>query len=375
MDMTIRPLRVRAALLFALIGAASTFAACSDETGTTSTTTGTPTGSASNASSAGSGGSGVGGSEEGGGGAGQGGDGGSASPGATFIKEFDATKGELPEGLAVVGTTAYVGFAPLGKVIKVSLPDGGVTAYGGIATFPAMGGTMLGLAFDKAGALFVGVSSDPAVFQPGIYKIPVNGGNAFLFAQDPGLTFPNGLVFDANGDLFVTDSVAGAIYKIAANGLTKSKWKEDPLLVGDMASPCKSGLPVPLGANGLALSKGVFYVTNTDKASIIKIPVNADGTPGAAAVFAAPDCTTMAGLDGVMVDDDGTLIAAANSKNTILRVAADGKPTVITSGGKLNFPASVAVATIQSERQLIITNAAFAGMPQMPGLLSYPLPK
>jgi sugar lactone lactonase YvrE len=187
------------------------------------------------------------------------------------------------------------------------------------------------------------------------------------------MKFPNGLVFDANGDLFVTDSMSGTIYKIAANGLNVAEWKKDALLAGDVASACASGLGSPLGANGLALSNGAFYVTNTDKATIIKIPVNGDGTAGAAEVFSGPDCATLKGLDGVTVDQDGSLIVAANSQNTILRVGMDGKSSVLTSGSPLQFPASVATAMVAGKRALFITNAAFAGMPQTPGLLTFPL--
>lgn len=376
--MTLRSTTLYASLFLGLLSGGSLLAACSDDD-TNPTSSGSQT-STSTSTGDGGGGTGQGGGGDGGtgqggnGGTGQGGNGG-ASAGASFVKELDPMKGELPEGLLIDGTTAYVGIAPTGKVVKISLPDGGVTNFGAIATFPMMGANALGLARDKAGAIYVGASGDGVTFQPGIYKIAAAGGNAFLFAQNMNMKFPNGLVFDANGDLFVTDSMSGTIFKIASNGLNVAEWKKDALLAGDVASACATGLGFPLGANGLALSNGVFYVTNTDKASIIKIPVNADGTAGAAEVLAGPDCATLKGPDGVTVDEDGSLIVAANSQNTILRVGMDGKSTVLTSGSPLQFPASVAIATVAGARSVFITNAAFVGMPQTPGLLSFPLDK
>ena len=63
---------------------------------------------------------------------------------------------------------------------------------------------------------------DPTV-KNGIYKIPAAGGAvATPWAGDPGMNFPNGLIFDAKGNLFVADS-GGTIFEIDTNG-TVSTW-------------------------------------------------------------------------------------------------------------------------------------------------------
>jgi sugar lactone lactonase YvrE len=349
-----------------LIGISSFIAACSDENSATTTTAAT----SSVSSGSGAGGEGTGGGGTGGGGAGGGG--GSCVNDATFVAHFDATKGELAEGLYVEGTTAYVGFAGNGKLVKVDLTSNAVSPFGSIDTFPAMGAFLLGVARDQAGNVYVGAqSSDPAAFMPGIYKMPAAGGAAPLFASNAGLTFPNGLVFDMKGDLYVTDSGSGAIFQVPPSGLNVTEWLKDPLLAPDPASACKSGIGI--GANGIVISNGAFYVANTDNASIIKIPIMPNGSPGAASLLAGPDCATLAGADGLTVDQDGSLIVALNGKNEIARVGMDGKITTMFAGCPLDSPASVAIGMINGGRELFITNAAFAGNPPMPGLLSLPL--
>jgi len=296
----------------------------------------------------------------------------------SWVAELDATKGQLPEGIALNAAedTAYLGFAATGQIVKVHLADGKMSDFGSVPAPPMNGGFVLGLAFDKDGALYVGAASFGPAYQAGIYKIPAAGGAGTLFAKDATMTVPNGLVFDKDGALFVTDSAAGSIFKINTAGAV-TKWLTDPLLTGDVASKCSSGLSFPLGANGIALSNGAFYVANTDKASVAKIPVMADGTAGAASAFAASDCAALGGADGLAVDTDGTLLIAANGINSIVRVGTDGKTSVVVAKDKLDSPASLAIGT-KPEKNLFITNAAFTsaqtpgGKPK-PGLLKFPL--
>jgi hypothetical protein len=123
---------------------------------------------------------------------------------------------------------------------------------------------MTGLAFGPDGLLYAAlVSFDPSV-QPGIYRVGASGGDATLFAKDAKMVFPNGIVFDAAGNLFVTDSAAGTIFEIARTGAV-SPWASSALLAGDPAQCGGSGNPFPIGANGLAERGGAFFATNTDR--------------------------------------------------------------------------------------------------------------
>ncbi|WP_437286037.1 SMP-30/gluconolactonase/LRE family protein [Sorangium sp. So ce406] len=192
------------------------------------------------------------------------------------------------------------------------------------------------------------------------------------------------LVFDEDGNLFVTDSALGAIVKISPDGKTVTNWLTDPLLKGDVAAtnPCKTVLGIPFGANGLALSHGAFYVANTDKAALIKIPINADGTPDVAVEFSTSDpatCLPLQGADGIAADADGSILVAGNGGNALVRVGTDGTATVLAKGGLFDGPASVALATLGSKKHALLTNFGLITLLSMKtpkvGLLSYgPLP-
>ena len=265
------------------------------------------------------------------------GGGGSETPELTYLTKFDAAKYQLPEGLWVTpdNATAYVGFAATGQIMAVSLADDKVSEFATVPAPPANKGFVTGITQSGAGDLYVAAATlDPTAYQGAIYKLPAKGGPVTTpFATDAAMTLPNGLVFDSDGTLFVTDSGLGAIFMISPDGKTVSNWITDPLLKGDSSAtnPCKSVVGVPLGANGLALSNHAFYVANTDKATLIKIPIKADGTPGVALAFATSDpvtCLPLQGADGITADVDGSLLVVGNGGNSLVRVGVDGKNTV-----------------------------------------------
>jgi hypothetical protein len=129
---------------------------------------------------------------------------------ATMVAHFDASAGELPEGFVLTKDSAYVGFAPTSRVVRVDLVAGTATAFGQLP-LPVPGkGFMTGLASSPAGDVYAGLASFVPEVQAGIYRIPKEGGAATLFAKDMALPFPNALAFDTDGSLWATDSGARA---------------------------------------------------------------------------------------------------------------------------------------------------------------------
>jgi sugar lactone lactonase YvrE len=133
----------------------------------------------------------------------------------------------------------------------------------------------------------------------------------------------------------------------------------------------------PIGANGIVMSTTAFYVTNTDQASIVKIPIKADGTAGTPADFVATDCANLGGADGLAIDSDGSFIVAANAIQAITRVSAEGKPKILVSKDVLDSPASVSISGVGGAKDLFITNSALTSATTTgegnPGLLKLPL--
>jgi hypothetical protein len=283
--------------------------------------------------------------------------------GPRVVARFDASKGELPEGLALRGESAYVSFAPLAAIARVD-ERGVVSRYADLpSTAGGTKGYTLGLAFDDSGALFVAQASfDPSV-APGIYRVMPGGGTVTQpWAQSPAMTFPNGLAFDGSGTLYVADS-GGAIFRADRAG-NVTEWKRDPILSYD-PSACANAPPFPVGANGIVVTSSEAWVTNTSTGAIVRIPIQDDGSAGTAAAIVT-DCA-LAGADGLARGEDGTLIAALNAQNAIARVRRSGSFSVIASGAPLDFPASVVTRddAIWATNAAFLTAAAGSGQPSL----------
>jgi len=151
---------------------------------------------------------------------------------------------------------------------------------------------------------------------------PVTG-NSSVFAtitQDshaanpttPGL---NALTFDKAGNVYVSDSFQGVIWKIGPGGGAASIWSTDKLLT-------TAGVP-PFGANGNEFNHAytTMFVANTGDDTIIQIPVNPNGTAGQASVFV----NSINGADGIVIDKHDSIWVAANQADEIVIIDKTGK--------------------------------------------------
>jgi sugar lactone lactonase YvrE len=324
-------------------------------------------------------------------------DAGSAATATTIVKT-SAAKGELAESVAYRGTDSYLSYAPTGLIVKVSA-TGTVTPYASvpISVTSASKNFALGLAFDAAGALYVAVSAafpvDGAA-PAGVYKIAPGGTGGAVVAPTPfalhaAMTFPNALLFDDAGVLWVTDSV-GTLFSVNPTTGAATIHLADAKLQGGNAVCPLPGQPFPIGANGLTLdaAKANFYIANTNKGTIIRVPRSADGgVPTADVVM--NDCAKLEGIDGLITDSKtGDLIATNNGQNTILRlvpsvVPGAGTITTIYSGPPLDAPAAIVeIPGTASPQVFHIANAAFvsaslpadAGVIPTPGLVRLTIP-
>jgi len=129
------------------------------------------------------------------------------------------------------------------------------------------------------------------------------------------LQAPNALVFTANGDLFVSDSFQGAIFRINSAASCPpcpvATVKHDSLLA-------TAGFP-PFGANGLALnaSETTLFIANTGDDRILQLDL-ASGNVG---VFSE----SINGADGIAFDDEGRLWVAANQADELVVLNANGR--------------------------------------------------
>ncbi len=176
---------------------------------------------------------------------------------------------------------------------------------------------------------------------------------------------PNWLEFWGS-TLLVSDSTGGRVWQIDPSG-NLSLWVESALLMGD---PARSPLPIPIGANGMAIRGRTLYVANTNFGRIVGVPIRADGSAGTPAVVVEDEM--LVGADGIAFDRGGTLYVAVNFQDAIVAVSPNGALTTLAQGSPLQNPASLTIAG----GNLYITNFAVAKPPetQEPGLLRLALP-
>jgi sugar lactone lactonase YvrE len=249
------------------------------------------------------------------------------------VVAFDESAGQNPEGIAVdrVGNI-YVSVSPLGDLWRIPPGSDEPQPFGHIdGIVPGRDFGLLGLAVDVFGNIYGGVqSADPDV--NGVWRFDRWTGDATRLPGTAQIVVPNGLAFDKQANLYVTDSVPGKIWRIPWGG-SADLWLQDPVLTGD------GSLGVFIGVNGIAVRHGVVLVTNTERHTELAIP-KVGGQPGPISVLASfPDGQTP---DGLALDVHGNSFVALNTTNEIARVTPGGSVSDVASGDPLDFPSSVA---------------------------------
>ncbi|HSF85075.1 MAG TPA: hypothetical protein VLG28_05340 [Acidimicrobiia bacterium] len=253
---------------------------------------------------------------------------------------------ELTEGVTVDNDgNIFVSNSFAGELWKIAPGAAGPEVLATIDGInPAAGDLgMLGLAADSDGNIYAAVNAPNGPRAHGVWKIDGDTGDAMRIRGSRHIEFPNSVALDARGTLYVTDTVLGAVWKMGRRGM--EAWAVDPLMLGTGSL----GLGNPIGANGLAIVGRNVYVSVTEQASIVEIPINPDGSAGAAGIFAADGA--LFAVDGIAAAADGSIFAGIIGQFSIVRVLTDG--TV----------APVASAAAGDEGVLDVSSVAFGTTP------------
>ena len=219
-----------------------------------------------------------------------------------------------PEGITAdrhgnVYATTFAPTAPAGQLgrLFVFSPHGQFLRQVSIA---GSSSALLGLGFHpQTGALLV-IDFGHA----NVLKVNPANGNSSVFATVTGPAGLNALTFDQQGNVYISDSFQGIIWKTGPGGGAAVAWVTSALLT-------TTGVP-GFGANGVGFNKAFssLFVANTGNDTIVEIPVSG-GTPGTPAVLT----NSINGADGLILDSHDNIWVAANQADEIVVIDKTGK--------------------------------------------------
>jgi sugar lactone lactonase YvrE len=160
------------------------------------------------------------------------------------------------------------------------------------------------------------VATIPAIGAPTARTLKNPDGSSDTITFGSGARVPNAMTFDRQGNLYISDSFQGAIFKITnpegcAPSCSVQTLVHDPLLA-------TAGFP-PFGANGLALNKddSALFVANTGDDRVLRVNMSTFEV----SVFAE----SINGADGITFDKQGLLWVAANQADEVVALDANGR--------------------------------------------------
>ncbi len=222
-----------------------------------------------------------------------------------------------------------------------------------------------GIAFGPDGRLYVADEDQVLALAPDAAHPPL----ATVYAN--GVPGTNGLAFDRAGNLWTGDGTTGQgrVWRIDTDGDATEAFRIQPMAngvgVGREARTLPPGTAQPLVANGVAFDhEGALIVADTARGALWRVELDRDGNVlapiGCDSTFTAHTLCLdniwvqhvyLEGADGIALDRAGNVWTAANERNAIVVVTANGDvteffrnpveaTTSLRNGGPLEFPTS-----------------------------------
>lgn len=294
-----------------------------------------------------------------------------ASAGPTEIRTVATFAMEpMLESIADAGSGhVFVSGLTTGRIYRVDIASGRFSLW---AQLPAGGGdgfaeALMGIVSDGKGGLYANILSRDAV-RHGVWHVSrdrlIN-----MIAPLPLTMQPNGLARGSDGTLYIGESGHGAVWQIKPGESHAGLWAEHALL-----EPRQTGRQFP-AVNGVQVAGRKVYVTVSDTARLVAIPIGSNRASGTPVVIA----DKIAG-DDFAIDVDGTFFVTTHPFNTVVRVAGSTRHELgNASNGVVGPTAAIIARPRRGRRQLfVVTDGGFyapiAGGRQPSRLIAIKLP-
>lgn len=220
---------------------------------------------------------------------------------------------------------------------------------------------------------FVDPSTGQLVFAPtpdsyAIHRVQFSRSNPIPTVKElaplDALSQPNGMIaVPGTPYVLIADCRAGFIWRFNTHTLELTKYFDNPLL-----KPLNSSAPILFGVNGIKLARGNLYFSNTNAGAVYSLP--ATGTEQPALTGSPVPVATANQVDDFIVDEqNGDLYLAENGANAlaVVKSASVNKTSVPILGmgvpgedAALLSPTSVIWAKGEEGRKLIVLNSGNA---------------
>lgn len=277
----------------------------------------------------------------------------------------------FPEGIAVRGNRVYVaGPATFGLNTEPVVWAYDLKSKARVAQYPVtIANPYAGqrglscIAFGPDGKLY---AIEPFV---GVIRMDLDAANSQeVYAPFPAPpatgALPNDLAFDGAGNLYVTDSFQGLIYRIAPGGGAPTVWFKDARLLGNPS--------LPFGVNGIRIDKktATMFVTVTVRAdfsgAVLRLPLVDAPTAGDLSEFHVfSPATGLPGPDGIALAKNGRLYVALAGSSQVAVLAPDGSevgrfsgPAQAPGGGVLPWANPANIVFNDLAGTILVTNHA-----------------
>lgn len=180
-----------------------------------------------------------------------------------------------------------------------------------------------------------------------LYLMKRNG-HVELAASAKDAKFLNGMTMLEPGVVLVADSTGGTVWRFDLKTRHLTTWLAHELLAHKKAgSAFPANTPFP-AANGIKRRGQDVYVSNSDRAAIVRIPVDQNGRAGVPQVW----------VENVLADDFafdavGNLYIPTHPMNSIVKIDRLGKRTTIATGAE-GVIGATAVAVSETGQTLYV---------------------
>ena len=196
-----------------------------------------------------------------------------------------------------------------------------------------------GIVFDAQGDLYVAAGPFSEVMRIKSADLnPAKPGVAQTFAS--GVPGANGIAFDKQGNLYVSGGASGIVYRVAPSGGAAQAAAQIDKNVRTLPDGKTTQAIV---ANGLKFdAAGVLHIADTSRGAVWRVVIGADGKGGKPALLA--QSPLLEGADDMAFNSNGDMWVAVNELNAVVAVSPAGVIKTIAkndSKGPLEFPSAL----------------------------------